>query len=406
MRVIDLALKDLSQIVRDRQSAFFLVIMPIVFTLFMGFVYGGFGGESDPRLPVGLVDRDQASALSVSLQNLLEASEAIRPDLLEGNAADNVADSVRDEDLAAAVIVPTGFSERTLAGEEVRLTVIVDQSTQAGQTALNAVQSAAMRLLGTVQIARISVETFEMHRAFEGQEARQAYVEEALALASDAWQHPSLTVAVEQLGTTDEDEDASWNPYAHASSGMIIQFAIVGLMTAGQVLVLERKSRTLHRMLTTTITRAQVIAGHVLAMFLVVFLQQALLVAFGQLALGVDYVRAPLAVFLMMVALAFWAASLGLLIGAISKGQEQVVTFVMLAMFLFSALGGAWFPLDVTGKAFAAVGHLTPTAWAIDGLENIIVRGQGLSSVWLPAGIVLAYAVAFFALAVWRFKFE
>jgi ABC-2 type transport system permease protein len=126
----------------------------------------------------------------------------------------------------------------------------------------------------------------------------------------------------------------------------------------------------------------------------------------GQVAFGLDYMREPLAILLMMAMLAFWAASLGLLVGAQAKTEEQVIVLSMLAMFLFSALGGAWFPLDITGQAFSTIGHLTPTAWAMDGFQNIIVRGLGLNSVLLPAGILLAYAVAFFALAVWRFKFE
>ena len=407
MRVIDLALKDLLQVVRDWKSALFLVIMPIAFTFFFGLIYGGIGGENDPRLPVGLVNHDQAGTLSASLQNLLEASDAIRPVLLEGDKADKAADSVRDEDLAAAVVMPTGFSEQALAGEEARLTIIVDQSTQAGQTAINAMQAAVTRLLGTVETAQISAEVYEAQRAFQDEGARQAYLDEALALASEAWQQPPLTLAVEQSGATaGDEEEALWNPYAHASAGMIVQFVVFGLNTSAMVLVLERKSRTLQRLLTTPITRTQVIAGHVLAMFLVVFLQQVLLVVFGQLAFGVGYMREPLASLLMVVALALWVASLGLLVGAMAKGEDQVIMFSMLAMFVFSALGGAWFPLDITGKAFAAIGHLMPTAWAMDGFENIVVRGLGLNSVLLPAGILLAYAVAFFGLAVWRFGFE
>jgi hypothetical protein len=35
-----------------------------------------------------------------------------------------------------------------------------------------------------------------------------------------------------------------------------------------------------------------------------------------------------------------------------------------------------------------------------------ILRGLGFSSVLLPAGIVLANALAFFGLALWRFTFE
>ena len=39
-------------------------------------------------------------------------------------------------------------------------------------------------------------------------------------------------------------------------------------------------------------------------------------------------------------------------------------------------------------------------------LQNIVVRGLGLGSVLLPAGVLLAYTAAFFGLAVWRFRFE
>ena len=414
MRVIDLALKDLLQIVRDRKSAFFLVVMPILFTFFFGLIFGS-SAEGDPRLPVGFVDYDQGGAISTSLHSLLEASDAIRPVLLEGDEADKAAESVREGDLAGAVIVPPGFGEQTLrlgsgqvlAGEEPRLTVIVDSNTQAGQTASSAVQAATTRLLGAVETARLSAEAFEAQQGFENEAARRAYLDEALALASDAWLQPPLTVTVEQaVAPAEEGEELSANVYSQSSPGMIVQFVVFGLNTSAMVLVLERKSRTLQRMLTTPITRTQVIAGHVLAMFLVVLLQQALLVAVGQLAFGVDYMREPLAILLVMVALAFWVASLGLLIGAASKSEDQVIMWALMAMFVFSALGGAWFPLDVTGKTFAAIGHLMPTAWAMDGFQNIVLRGLGLSSVLLPAGILLAYAVAFFGLAVWRFRFE
>jgi len=414
MRVLDLALKDLLQIVRDWKSALFLVVMPILFTVFFGFIFGA-GGGGDPRLPVGFVDHDQGGALSTSLQGLLEASDAIRPVVLEDEQAERAGELVGDEELAAAVIVPAGFSEQTLrlgsrqapTGQEARLTLIVDQNTPAGQTASSAVQAAVMRLLGAVETARLSAEAFEAGRGFESEAARQDYIVEALALATEAWLQPPLTVTVEEaIAPTGEAERLPPNVYTQSSPGMLVQFVVFGLNASAMVLVLERKSRTLQRLLTTPITRAQVIAGHVLAMFLVVFVQQALLVAFGQLAFGVDYMREPLAILLVMVTLALWVASLGLLIGAVAKSEDQVIMWSLIAMFVFSAMGGAWFPLEVTGKTFAAIGHLMPTAWAMDGFQNIVLRGLGLDSVLLPAGILLAYAVVFFGLAVWRFKFE
>ena len=75
-------------------------------------------------------------------------------------------------------------------------------------------------------------------------------------------------------------------------------------------------------------------------------------------------------------------------------------------MFVFAAMGGAWFPLEVAGKTFAAIGHLMPTAWAMDGFQNILLRGLAFQSVLLPAGILFVYAAAFLGLAIWRFRFE
>jgi len=412
MRVIDLALRDLLQIVRDWKTALFAVVVPIVFTLFFGFVLGGaFVGEDDPRLPVGYVDHDPGGGLGNNLYSMLEASDAIRPVVLEGEEAEQAGEMVRDETLAAAVIVPAGWSERTFAGEEPKLTVITDQAVRASHMAGNAVQAAVMRLLGSTQIAQISAQTFEAMPAgaagFESEVARQAFLDEALALASEAWYQPPLDVVVEQPGgATEDEEQGSSSSFTQSSPGMIVQFVVFGLMTSATVLVLERKSGALQRLLTTPITRVEVIGGHMLAMVLMILIQQALLIAVGQLAFGVDYMREPLGTLVMMVTLALWASSLGLLIGAISKVEDQVIVWSLVAMFIFSGLGGTWFPLEFAGPAFSTIGHLMPTAWAMDGFQNIVLRGLGLGSVLLPAGILMAFTALFFGLAVWRFRFE
>jgi ABC-2 type transport system permease protein len=148
----------------------------------------------------------------------------------------------------------------------------------------------------------------------------------------------------------------------------------------------------------------EIIAGHTLAMFAVVFLQIALLVVFGQLVLSVDYMNAPLGSLLVSVALSLWVAAMGLLIGTLVKDDSQVVLFALMAMFIFSALGGTWFPLEVTSGTFAMVGKAMPSAWAMNGYQNILIRGQGLESAWIPTLMLLAYALGFFALAVWRFR--
>jgi ABC-2 type transport system permease protein len=404
MRIIDLTINDLKQIVRDWKTALFLVAMPIGFTLFFGVIFGGVGGERDPRLPVGFIDQDGGSVLSTHLLGLLDASDAIRP-IVSDESIERAEKKVGDEDWAAAVIAPAGYSERVLAGEDIALTIIVDGSTAAGSTARGGVQTAVTRLQGAVKAAQLSAKALESQEKSVDEEL----VTQALDNAIEAWREPPLTVSVAQSGiTTEEDEGESVmaTPYGQSSPGMMVQFSIAGIMSAAQVVVLERKSRSLQRLLTTAISRVEIILGHYLTMFVMIFVQLALLIGFGQLALGVDYARAPVAILLLAVTMSLWTASLGLLIGVLAKTEDQTIIFSMVPMFILSGMGGAWMPLEVTGEAFQTIGHLLPTAWAMDGIQNIIVRGLGLESALLPSGIMLAYAIALFALAAWRFKFE
>jgi ABC-2 type transport system permease protein len=399
MRILHLAIKDLSQILRDWKSGLFLLVMPLLFTLFFGFVMGAATApkpDVDPRLHVGVIDQD-GGILAANLQTLLEESEVIRPVTLKPEEFQSAEQMVHDGDLAAVVILPAGYTDRQLADQPIPLEVIIDQNQPSGQTVSRALETVSGRLLGAVEAAHISQSNTPQNNIYD-----------SLAEAISAWQDPSLTVAVvKATGEATEEEGAtSLSGYAQASAGMMVQFSIFGLITSAMVLVLERKSGTLQRLLSSPIRRYEVIAGHVLAMFCIVFAQQLILVFVGQFVFGVDYARQPLAILLMITVLSLWAASLGLLISAISRKEDQVITLSLIAMFIFAALGGAWFPLEVAGKTFAAIGHLMPTAWAMDGFQNILIRGLEFPSVIIPAGILLVYTLVFFGLAIWRFRFE
>ncbi len=238
--------------------------------------------------------------------------------------------------------------------------------------------------------------------------AAAAGAEKVLAAARralDAWRSPGVRVRMQKAGKSNGEVRSSTG-FLQSSPGMLVQFAIYGLITSAMILVTERRSRALARMRASPVSAATIVGGHVAAMFVVVLLQQLILMACGQLLFGVDYLASPLGSLMMAVSLGLWASSLGLLIGALSRREEHVIIYVMAAMFLFSALGGAWFPLEVAGSGFARAGHVLPTAWAMDGFQNIVLRGLGAASVLAPAGILLAWAAAFFGLAVWRFRFE
>ena len=404
MRVLDLMLKDLYQIVKDWKTFVFLLDMPMAFTLLLGFAFSEEG--EDPRLPVAVLDRDQAGVLGAPLIALMDGSDAIRPVVEGGATSESLAADVQDEKVAAAVIVPDGYSARVLDGETPPLRVIADSASNAGQTAQTNLQAVVNRLLTSVQAAQAAVDALAEADPdrYAAASAREAALADALDDAVDAWEDPPFAVASRRTGQ--EAEDEAPNAFAHSSAGTMAQFAIAGLIGAAEVVVAERKSRTLQRMLTTSMRKVEVLAGHFLAMMMMVLTQLVILVLFGQVAFGVPYAHAPLAIAVVVVAFAFFTGAMGLLIGGRAKSEEQVVIFSLLPMFVLSGLGGAWVPLEFTSETVQIIGRFTPTAWAIEGLENVTMRGMDLSSVVVPALVVLGFGVLCLTVAVWQFRVE
>lgn len=401
MRIIDLALKDLSQIFRDKRSLLFLVAMPIAFTFFMGFAYKS-GKDSDAnrdtRIPLGWVNNDPDGAVSQKLFEMLSTSDAMK---LVELAPESVDESVRKGEVAGALIVPAGYSGQVQVGDDAQLTLVADSNSAQGQSLFQLLRTPVTQLMSALEVARLSADMV-------GKPNDASELTESFASASQAWSETdSASLVKVELAVAEDSFLGDWygdNPYNQASPGILVQFAIMGLVSSGQILVQERKTRTLQRMMSTSMRSWEIIAGHMLAMFGVVFAQIALLVIFGQLVLSVDYLRAPLGTLLVSVALSLWVAAMGMLIGTVVKEDSQVILFALMAMFLFSALGGTWFPLEVSSGTFALIGKAMPSAWAMNGYQNILMRGLGLESAWMPALMLSVYALGFFALAVWRFR--
>jgi ABC-2 type transport system permease protein len=390
MRILDIALKDLLQLTRDLKTFIFLVFMPIIFTLLFGFAFGGFSGPADPRLSVGYMNQD-GRWVSQQLHDLLANSETIRLDENTFRSTSDLQELVADGKLPAAIIIPAGYSQAMLEGKNPKLILFGDTTTPAGTTIEAEVLATAFRLNSAVRTATIMDETIGDRAPFDY----------AFKKALDAWKDPPIAVK-EITSTSVKRPNEQVSSLAHTSPGMMLQFAIAGLLTAAQIIVTERKSRTLQRLLTTATRRIHILLGHYLAIFILIFTELVLLILFGQFLLKVDYLRLPGATFLVAFSAALCIAALGLLIGILAKTAEQAIAFSLIPMFVFSGLGGAWVPLEVTSPAFQVVGHLSPVAWAMDGFQNINLRGFGFGSVLLPVGALAIYAVIFFILAVWR----
>jgi ABC-2 type transport system permease protein len=108
------------------------------------------------------------------------------------------------------------------------------------------------------------------------------------------------------------------------------------------------------------------------------------------------------------LALLFTLASLGIgfLISAWSSSDSQAVQLSMLVLLMSIFFSGFFLPLENFWAPIQSIGYALPLTHAIDGFQNVMLRGSAPSDVtWLMLGFIAALTfVGSSLLAQWRFR--
>jgi len=302
--------------------------------------------------------------------------------------------------------IPQDFSARLLGGDAVTLTL----HTRPEVTGSPAVEQAVMAAQGRVGGAAIAAKTgLEQARDMElvtTPEEEAAFFEEVLIETLDATQTPPVVAQVRwPEGTqisTDTREMA--NSAEHASAGQIVTWVQTTLLGAAEVLVDERLRGTLKRMLVAPTSRATILGGKLLACLLIGLLQIAILIVGGAVLFGVKWGNDPLAVTAVSFAFALATVGLGMFLATLIKTRGQASSVVIGAAMTMSALGGAWFPLEITPATYRQIVQVLPANWAVRAYEDILARGATLLDVLPHVGVMLAFGIVFTLIGMWRFK--
>jgi ABC-type multidrug transport system permease subunit len=86
-------------------------------------------------------------------------------------------------------------------------------------------------------------------------------------------------------------------------------------------------------------------------------------------------------VMLVLFVFAWVAAALGVLVGSVLDAPDRVVGVCIFVSLMMAAMGGCWFPLEVTPDWVKTMAHGVPTGWAMDALNHLISFGHGLETV-------------------------
>jgi ABC-2 type transport system permease protein len=374
----------------------FFLILPIVFTLALA---GGSGGNSDNRVRLVVVDQAN-SPLSKDLVAALGNSQAVRPDLLTLAKAET---QFSQRNATAVLIIPAEFDLAHLEQGSIPLEMRQQPNNMNAMVAQRAVMSVISRVSSAADIANTSVAKAEQIQPFASAADRQVYFNEALKQAQSLLSAAPSRVT-ESKGSTKDTID--YNPGANSSAGQLITWVFIPLLGISQLFAVERQKGTLRRLLTTPTRKSTFLLGTIFGQVLTALVQMLLLITFGIFVMKLNWGSQPLALVVMMVSAALAAAALGTTLGTFVKTDSQASGLSVMAGMVMALLGGCWYPLELFPQAVQNIVKILPTTWAMRGLLDIVLRGQGLTAILPVAGVLLGFAAVFFTIGVARFRFE
>ena len=395
-KILAIIRKDTLLRFSDLVEWLFFLILPIVFTVVLA---GGTGASSDARVRLLVVDQAH-SPLSAQLIATLGKSQAVRPQELPLQQAE---DQFSQRRVSAVLVIPPAFDLAHLEQGKVELALRKQPNNLNALVAERAVRGVIAQVGSAVGIANSSVAEAERIQAFDSPAARQAYLDAALQAAQVQLEQAPQRVATAKGATKEQIE---YDPRANSSAGQLITWVFIPLIAISSMFAYERRAGTLRRLLTTPTGKATYLLGTILGQVLIALLQMLLLVGFGILVMKLNWGHSPAALAVMLVASALAAAALGTALGTLVKTEGQASGLSMMLGMVMALLGGCWYPAELFPPFVRTAAKILPTSWAMQGMLNIVLRGQGLRGVVPEAGVLLGFAVVLFVIGVWRFRYE
>ena len=422
-QIVAITIKEFKVLLHDRGAFTGLFILPLAFILVMTTALSGAfnaGGGNNP-IQVLVVNQDQGAISGKVIADLRSTSGLALVEEQEGQPitramAENL---ITARKYSIALVFPANFSTAILKAAS-------DPSTVKAVVSFVVDPAVGSQLLAPVQgmvqgdiereasVAQAPIQALQgFNQLASAAPASQAGLIHELGVRYTSLMTGSTATTEQNLGAdTQVVTPASYTDVKTPTSaeqnvpGYTIYGVFFIITTISTSLFREKNEGTMRRLQAAPISRMALLAGKMLPYYLVNLMQIALMFAVGVAVFHIGLGAHPLALIPLSLATAATATGLGLLIASLGKTQEQVGSLSTVLSIVLSALGGMMVPVTVMPAFMQQLSRAIPHAWALTGFQDVIVRGLGIAAVMPIVGVLMGFALVFWAVALWRFRLD
>jgi ABC-2 type transport system permease protein len=165
----------------------------------------------------------------------------------------------------------------------------------------------------------------------------------------------------------------------------------------------ERNQGTMERILTSPLTRGEIILGYVLSHSILSIVQATSVILTTLLIFEaqIEYtIFSILQAYLIIYIVVIGALGIGIFLSTLAKTEFQILQFIPLVIIPFMLLSGVWAPIETLPTWLQPVSQFIPLTYANLAMRDILLRKESFLDVPIEIGILIAFAVLMIVLGI------
>jgi ABC-2 type transport system permease protein len=366
-RIGALAGRIIGQFRHDRRTLALVFVVPLVIMTILNFVLA----SSESNLKLAIVPPAEPFGSQLVSQIKDAVPDKVTVSTVDSGAVDS---TLKAGDADGVLIFPSDFAAQLQSGSAT-VTLRVEGSNPAASAQLK-------------QLAGLLVTALSQPRATAGSSA-------LAPSAPSAPSAPKVTLDTTYLfGGAEFTQTDALAPLFIA----LFAFFFVFLLTAVAFLR-ERSQGTLERLMVSPLSRTELVLGYVTGFTLFALIQSIVILLFVIYVLRVHTLGNLPLIFLVTVTLTIAAVNLGIFLSAFARNELQIIQFIPLVLVPQALLGGLFFPVETLPIVLKQAAYVMPLTYANFALKDVMLRGQGLETIWADLVFLVGFAAAMVVLA-------
>lgn len=349
MRIIAIIKRIIIQTLRDKRTLALMMIAPLLLITLINYLFSS--SSTDNSLKVGV------SNVSTELQVKLEENNL---ELVSFDDNENIYDKIKDDNLKAFIYKD---------GDTYNITY--ENSSPMDSSKIKNIFLSTLSKDGTENLKNTLLKI-----------------------------NPSMKDNFKEINIESDylygDENLSFfDTFNPALIGFFVFFFV--FLIAGISILKERNTKTLEKLLSTSIKRYEILLGYLLGYGIFAVVQTLLVVFYSVYVLGMIIEGSIFLVILTNLLIAFVALSLGIFLSTFANSEFQMMQFipiVIVPQIFFTGL----IPVETMSPILQKIAHLMPLYYGSDIMADIMIKGASISEVYGGMIILLVFATVIYLL--------